>query len=130
MAIKINNTTVIDDNRLILPVNSSEVAPTVSISVGELALNLLSGTVFTVNMNSNITSMTITNVQSTGRTNSFVLVLVADGTARTVIWPNSFKWPSGTAPTLTETAGKRDVFTFFTTDGGSNWQAFITGQDI
>jgi hypothetical protein len=98
--------------------------------VGELALNLLSGTVFTVNMNSNITSMTITNVQSTGRTNSFVLVLVADGTARTVIWPNSFKWPSGTAPTLTETAGKRDVFTFFTTDGGSNWQAFITGQDI
>jgi hypothetical protein len=58
------------------------------------------------------------------------LVFTMDGTARTVSWPVSFYWPGGTAPTLTSTNGKKDVFTFFTSDGGTTWLAFISGQNL
>lgn len=130
MAIKVSGNTVIDDNKLFLPNNSAEVSTSVSISAGVLTLNLNSATVFNVSLNANITSITLQNVQSSGRSSSFVLVFTADGTARSVVWPGSFSWPSGTAPTITSTNGKKDVFVFFTTDGGSSWQAFISGQDI
>jgi hypothetical protein len=39
-------------------------------------------------------------------------------------------WPGGTAPTLTSTYGKRDVFSFVTVDGGTTWMAVISGQNI
>lgn len=130
MAIKVNSSTVIDDNKLFLPNNSAEVSTTATISAGTLSLNLNSATVFNVSLNANITTLTITNVQSAGRSSSFVLVFTADGTARTVVWPASFYWPNGTAPTLTSTNGKEDTFVFFTTDGGTTWQAFIAGQNI
>jgi hypothetical protein len=130
MAIKVIGSTVIDDNKVFLPNNSAEVSATATISAGTLALNLNTATVFTVALNSNITSITISNVQLSGRASSFVLMFTADGTARSVTWPASFNWPGGTAPTLTATNGKEDVFTFFTTNGGTNWQAFISGQSL
>lgn len=101
-----------------------------SISAGTLTLNLASSAVFEVPLNANITTFTIQNIQSTGSTSSFVLALVADGTARTITWPTSFKWPAGVAPTLTSTNTKKDVFFFFTYDGGTTWQAFICGQNL
>jgi len=130
MAIKVIGSTVIDDNKVFLPNNSAEVSTSATISAGTLALNLNTATVFNVPLNSNITTLTLSNVQSSGRSSSFVLVFTADGTARSVTWPVSFHWPGGTAPTLTATNGKEDVFTFFTTDGGTTWQAFISGQSL
>ena len=103
---------------------------TASITSGTLTLNLNSASIFNVTLNANITTLTINNVQSSGRASSFVLVFTADGTARSVTWPASFKWPAGTAPTITSTNGKKDIYLFFTTDGGTNWQAFISGQDL
>jgi len=45
---------------------------------------------------------------------SLILKLVQDGTgSRTVTWPASVKWPAGTAPTLTTTANKVDIITFY-----------------
>lgn len=130
MAIKVSSSTVIDDNKIFLPNNSAEVSAAATISAGVLALNLNTAAVFTVALNANITSITISNVQSAGRASSFVLVFTADGTARSVTWPASFHWPGGTAPTLTSTNGKEDVFAFFTLDGGTTWQAFISGQSL
>lgn len=130
MALKITGTTVFDDNKVVLPNNSSEVSSTVSIVANAITLDLNSTTVFSVTLNANITTITLTNVQSAGRASSFVLVTTGDGSIRSVTWPASFYWPGGTAPTLTSAAGKKDVFTFFTTDGGTTWQAFITGQNI
>ena len=130
MAIKVNSTTVIDDNRILFPNNSAETSTSPTISAGTLTLDLNTATVFAISLNANITTLTLTNVQSSGKSSSFVLMTTADGTARTVAWPASFKWPGGTAPTLTSTNGKKDVFTFFTTDGGTSWQAFISGQNI
>lgn len=130
MAIKVSSSTVIDDNKLFLPNNSAEVSTSPSISSNTLTLNLNTATVFNVTLNNNINTLTLSNVQSSGRASSFVLVFIADGTARSVIWPASFLWPNNTAPTITSTTGKKDVYVFFTTDGGTSWQAFISGQNI
>lgn len=130
MAIKISGTTVIDDNKIFLPINSAETSTTASITAGTLSLNLNTASVFNVTLDGNITTLTLSNVQSSGRASSFVIVFTADGTARSVTWPASFKWPSGTAPTITSTDAKKDVYVFFTTNGGTTWQAFISGQNI
>lgn len=130
MAIKVSSTTVIDDNKLFLPNNASSVRSAPSISAGSLTLDLNAATIFDVSLTSNITSITLSNIQSSGRSSSFVLILTADGTPRSVTWPASFRWPSGTAPTITSDSSKKDVFVFFTVDGGTNWQAFISGQNL
>ena len=130
MAIKVSSTTVIDDNKIFLPNNASAVKASPTISGGTLTLNLNTATVFDVTLNANITSIVLQNVQSSGRTSSFVLVFTGDGTSRVVVWPDSFLWASGTAPAITSDSGKKDVFTFFTIDGGTTWQAFTSGQNF
>jgi hypothetical protein len=60
---------------------------------------------------------------------SFTLVLGQDSTgSRAVTWPGTVRWAGGTAPTLTTTASKRDVFSFLCPDG-STWLAFVAGQN-
>jgi len=57
---------------------------------------------------------------------SFLLVQKQDATgSRTVTWPASVKWPASTAPTLTSTASKADVFAF--TCDGTNWFGRVIG---
>lgn len=44
---------------------------------------------------------------------TYVLHVIQDGTGnRTLTWNAAFLWPSGTAPTLTTTASREDVFRF------------------
>jgi len=46
------------------------------------------------------------------------LTVIQDGTgSRTLTWAAAFKWPSGSAPTLTATANRKDVFEFFCRSG-------------
>ncbi len=110
--------------------NYKEIYTSPTISAGQLTLNLSNGNIFNVSLNASITVMTISNVPSSSFAGSFTLIFTADGTARGVAWAPSIKWPSGTAPTLTSTNGKRDVFSFVTTDGGTNWYGFVGGQNI
>jgi len=59
---------------------------------------------------------------------SFTLFQKQDGTgSRTVTWPASVKWPSGTAPTITSTASKGDKFVF--TGDGTYWWGSVAGQN-
>ncbi len=110
--------------------NYKEIYTSPTISAGQLTLNLSNGNIFNVSLNASITLMTISNIPSSSFAGSFTLIFTADGTARGVAWAPSIKWPSGTAPTLTSTNGKRDVFSFVTTDGGTNWYGFVGGQNI
>jgi hypothetical protein len=110
--------------------NYKEIYTSPTISAGQLTLNLSNGNVFNVSLNAAITLLTISNVPSSSFAGNFTLIFTADGTPRSVAWPLSIKWPSGTAPTLTSTNGKRDVFSFVTTDGGTNWYGFVGGQNI
>jgi hypothetical protein len=60
----------------------------------------------------------------------FVLYLTQDSTgSRTVTWWSTIKWPGGTAPTLTTTPGKQDVFLFTETAAGA-WDGFTAGQNL
>jgi len=104
-------------------------APTISSSA--LTLDLNNSQVFTVALNSNISTLTISNVEARANTaQGFTLILTADGTARTISWPGSVKWPSGTGPTLTSTNTKVDILSFLTPDNGTTWYGFVGGQNF
>lgn len=100
-----------------------------SISSGTLTLDCSAGNVFAVSLNANITTLSFSNVPSTGTAYGLTLALTADGTARTVTWGSAVKWPGGTAPTLTSTNGKVDNVVLYTHDGGTTWYAFTAGQN-
>ena len=106
-------------------------APSVSSNV--ITVDLLKGTVFNVSLTANVTSFTISN-PTASRVNSFTLFLTQDGTGgRTVTWTftsRTLKWAGGTAPTVTSTANKGDVYSFISNDGGSTWYGFVGGQSF
>lgn len=59
----------------------------------------------------------------------FTVILKQDATgSRTVTWWSGILWPGGTAPTLTTTAAKRDVFTFLKS-GSGEYLGFNGGQN-
>jgi hypothetical protein len=107
----------------------SEVSASASISSGTLTLDLSTAGVFYVSLNENITTLTISNAQSVG-SSAFTIVFTADGTPRAVAWGASVLWPAGASPLLTSTNGKKDVFSFVTLDGGTNWYGFVGGQNL
>jgi hypothetical protein len=107
----------------------TETKGTPSIVSNTLTLDLASAVVFNVNLNSPITTFTLTNVPSNPKVYSFALQLVADGTSRSVVWPTGTRWSGGSAPTLTTTAGKVDTFTFLTHDGGTSWFGYTNDQN-
>lgn len=49
--------------------------------------------------------------------------------SRTVTWFTTIRWVDGSAPTLTTTANKRDVFGFIVTGSGT-YDGFTVGQNI
>ena len=109
--------------------SESKSSPTISSSA--LTLNLNNSQVFTVALNSNISTLTISNVEARANTaQGFTLILTADGTARTISWPGSVKWPSGTGPTLTSTNNKVDILSFLSPDNGTTWYGFTGGQNF
>jgi hypothetical protein len=93
-------------------------------------LDFESGNVITLTQDTNITTFTWNNPSPTGKACSFTLRRVKDatGTTRTIAWPASVKWAAGSAPTLSQTTGAVDVFSFFTLDAGTTWYGFVAGQ--
>lgn len=56
-------------------------------------------------------------VSNVGTSQGFAVILQQDGTgSRTVTWWSGIKWPDATAPTLTTTPNRYDIF-FFLYDG-------------
>jgi len=87
-----------------------------------ITVSLANGTVqqLTLTGNATITMPTATAGKS------FVIMLKQDGTGgRTVTW-STVVWPGGTAPTITSTASKQDIFSFFS--DGTNWYGATIGQ--
>ena len=87
-------------------------------------INLANGTVQILTLTGNCTYTFPAAVAGT----SFLLVQKQDATgSRTVTWPTAVKWPASTAPTITSTASKADVFAF--TCDGTNWFGRVIGQN-
>lgn len=88
-----------------------------------ITLALTNGTVQIITLTGNAT---ITMPTATAG-KSFILLLKQDGTgSRTVTW-STVKWPGGTTPTITSTASKQDIFSFFA--DGTNWYGTTVGQN-
>lgn len=88
-----------------------------------ITVDLANGTIqkLTLTGNATITMPTATAGKS------FVIILAQDGTgSRTVTW-STVVWPSATAPTITSTASKRDIFSFFS--DGTSWFGTTIGQN-
>jgi hypothetical protein len=78
------------------------------------------------------TTFTFSNPPASGTAYSFSLEIIQDSSASgySVTWPSSVDWPSATAPTLTATASAKDVFVFYTRDGGTTFYGFTAGQAL
>jgi len=89
-----------------------------------ITLALTNGTVQIITLTGNAT---ITMPTATAG-KSFILLLKQDGTgSRTVTW-STVKWAGGTAPTITSTASRQDIYSFFA--DGTNWYGTTVGQNF
>lgn len=108
----------------------SETISSPTISSNTLTLDLEVSNIFEISLNDSITSLVINNPPASGSGGSFTLKFTADGTYRAINWGSAIKWAGNAVPTLTSTSGKIDVFSFFTSDGGTTWLGFAGGQNF
>jgi hypothetical protein len=88
-----------------------------------ITIDLANGTVqiITLTGNATITMPTATSGKS------FIMFLKQDATgSRTVTW-STVKWAGGTAPTITSTASRQDILSFFA--DGTNWYGVVVAQN-
>jgi hypothetical protein len=82
--------------------------------------------IFTTTLSTATTTFTISNPA----VGSFITRVGQDGTGgRRVVWFNTIKWAGGTAPTLTSTASKTDVFGFLCTASGF-YDGYVVGYNL
>jgi hypothetical protein len=87
-----------------------------------ITLNLANGTMQDITLTG---SPTITMPTATAG-KSFLLMLRSGSGSYTVTW-STVKWPSGTAPTVTTTASRMDIYSFYS--DGTNWYGTTVGQN-
>jgi hypothetical protein len=135
MSIKVQGNVVIDDtsnftaNTITYTGSMYENFASPTISSGTLTLDLSQGNLFNVAYNAAVNTLTISNT-TTNKASVFALILNYNGTGYSFTWPASVRWPSGVTPVLTNTNGKRDMFTFVTFDNGTSYNATISGQNF
>lgn len=88
-----------------------------------ITLSLTNGTVQIITLGGNV----IVTMPSAVSGKSFIMFLKQDATgSRTVTW-STVKWAGGTAPTITSTASRMDILSFFA--DGTNWYGVVVGQN-
>jgi hypothetical protein len=116
----------LQDNELIRPLIRDYALKTVVVtsSSNAVTLDLSQGNSFTHTLTEN-TTITPSNPPATDEGGSFVIKLKQDGGggAYTVTWPSSFRWPGGTAPTMSTANDAEDIVIARTWDGGTTWYA-------
>lgn len=112
-------------NRAYIPVEQKYIAP---ITDGNFTINFDLST-------SNIFNLTLGTTRTLSVSNpaegqAFILRLGQNATGSAgVNWFSTIKWAGGTAPTLTSTASKTDVFGFLCTASGF-YDGFVVGQNL
>lgn len=87
-----------------------------------ITLNLANGTVQIITLTGSPTITMPTAVSG----KSFILMLKTGSGSYAVTW-STVKWPGGTAPTVTTTASRQDIYSFFS--DGTNWYGTTIGQN-
>ena len=98
----------------------------VSVAMGANDINLATGNLFTKTI-SGATTLTVSNVPTSGTAQSFILELTNGGSG-TINWFTGAKFAKGTAPTLT--ASGKDSIGCYTLDGGTTWNVLVLGLDV
>lgn len=94
--------------------------PTATTATSSTSIDLSTGNVFTINLNANISTLTLTNAA----VGTYLIKFVQDATgSRTVSFPVAWKWAGGVVPVLTTTATKLDIVTLVY--DGTNYYATI-----
>lgn len=93
---------------------------------GTTTLDLSTGNIHTVTMPANTQTLAISNA-STGQV--FMVEINNVTSQGTLTWFSTIRWAGGSAPSLTGTNGKRDVFGFRVTGAGT-YDGFVVGQNI
>lgn len=88
-------------------------------------IDLTQADVFEINVTED-TSFQITNKPTGHMVLSFIIEIVG-GSQHLVQWFDGIKWDSGIVPTLSD---GRDIYGFYTKDGGSNWRGMLLGKDF
>jgi hypothetical protein len=104
----------------------SEVLSTNAAATGAVTLDIVNGNVFNITLTGD-TTFTFSNPAPDGQACSFTLILNQGGTARTVTWPASVKWPNDSVPDIS-TINKTSILTFVTINGGTRWYGFLGGN--
>jgi len=107
-------------------INGSTGAYTVGVDGSTITFDMLGSNTHTVTLGGNRT-LAVSNV-STGQ--KFIIRLVQDGAgSKLAVFWSTIKWPGASAPTLTTTASRVDVFGFLCT-GSNTYDGFIIGQNL
>lgn len=93
------------------------------VAMGANDIDLSAGNYFTKTI-SGATTLTVSNVASSGSVSAFVLELTNGGSAAVTFF-SGVTWAAATPPTLT--AAGVDTLAFFTSDGGTTWRGFVLG---
>ena len=81
--------------------------------------------VATLTLGHNATVATATNQKAGG---VYIMRVTQAAAAKTLAWSTGYKWPGNTAPTMSDTAGAVDIFTF-TSDGTYMYGSFSGSQN-
>ena len=102
--------------------NYVETAYTANTSTA-ITVSLSNGTVQILTLTGNCTL----TMPTAAAGKSFIIILRQDATgSRTITW-STVNWAGGTAPTITATASKQDIYSFFS--DGTSWYGVTVGQN-
>ncbi|MCK4795569.1 MAG: hypothetical protein KAV87_68195 [Desulfobacteraceae bacterium] len=115
---------------LMLLKNYSEVVQAHTSVSGAESINLQNGNIHTLDLTGAVT-LTFTNPVATGKCSTLIIEATQDGTGTWAItWPGSVKWPGGSPPTVTVTAGVVTTWVLYTLDGGTTWRGSLMGDNF
>ena len=75
------------------------------------------------------TTLAFSNIPSAGRRFIAFLFITQGAGGSIASFPSGTTWPGAVAPTLVATAGRTDIFSLTTVDGGNKWFASVIGQN-
>lgn len=121
------SSTALASNSLLRTTGGAGAVTTIASSGAATTLMVGGANTFDVTLTANCT-ISLTGAAASGSESSILVILRQDGSGnRTVTWPGSVVWASGSAPTLSTTGGTADFILLETVNGGTTWYGFPTG---
>ena len=107
---------------------SSDTLETINPTDATQTIDVATANYWDITLGENSVTLTFT---PDGTLSAFTLVVRQDASGnRVILWPLSVDWAGGIAPTLSTGANDVDIFSFLTTNGGTDWYGVLSGNDF